>query len=489
MLQRKFSTLLTMLSVAIGVALVVSIHVLKQASLNGFTLSQTGIDLVVGPKGDPLSLVLQGVYHKGQPQAKLPLWFYYELQEHPAVKYVIPISLGDSYRGHRVAGTSTEIFSKFEYIEGRRFRFARGEPFTKDLEGVIGATVAAEQKLKIGDSVQYACGLYEETADSQPEHTHELKVVGILEPTYTPCDQVIYVSYQTYIHLHEHIEDEADDHDASHGEAAHTHEAEAPKETPHEHAATPGSKAAGHDHEAHAHEHDGHACPHQHGMALPASRKLDVKRPADGGFVSIAGGKQDIMATSLLLVKAKGALGAVQLHTRVNEGHVATAAIPSREIMNLFAIIGGVTLALHAISALVVVVAAIGIMVAIYNSMNERTHAIAVMRALGASRDTIESLILTESALICIIGGVVGLILGYAVVFAAAPLVTRYTNTNILLQWSDLRQPISQALRIPLYVAYGLGMLVLALLGMLVGMLPAKKAYKVDVAGNLTGTR
>ena len=432
MRQRKFSTLLTMASVAVGVALVVSIHVLKQASLNGFALAQTGVDLVVGPKGDPLSIVLQGVYQKGEPQAKLPMSFYEELRKHPAVDYVIPVSLGDSYRGNRVVGTSEEIFSKYEYIAGERLRFAAGGPFAGEFEGVVGSAVAKEQKLKIGDSIQYTCGLTEAVAQEQ-EHAHKLKVVGILAPTRTPSDRLIYVGYQAYVHLHQRGEDEDADHD----------------------------------------EHE-HATP-----AASASQPV----------VAIGEGKHDPRGVSLLLVKAKSNLGAIQLHCRINDGQVATAALPSREIQNLFAIIGGVTLALHAISVLVVVVAAIGIMVAIYNSMSERTRAIAVMRALGASKRTIEDIILTESALICVVGGLAGLALGYAIVFLAAPFVARYTNTNIVLQWSDLVSRQANSLQVPLVILYALGMLCLALLGMLVGLLPARRAYKVDVAGNLTGAR
>ncbi len=46
------------------------------------------------------------------------------------------------------------------------------------------------------------------------------------------------------------------------------------------------------------------------------------------------------------------------------------------------------------LAILVVVVAGIGILVSIYNSMNDRRHEIAVMRALGARRATVMSIIL-----------------------------------------------------------------------------------------------
>jgi len=482
MWQRKFASFLTLLSVAIGAAMVVSIHVLKQAALNGFTLSQTGIDLVVGPKGDPLSLVLQGVYHKGQPQAALPLWFYYDLRKHPAVDYAIPISLGDSYQGCRVVGTSREIFSRFEYIEGRKFAFSEGGPFTGDFQGVVGSAVAKHQKIKVGDTIKYSCGLSEETADAHPEHEHKLKVVGVLKPTYTPSDWLIYVSYQSYVHLHE----KGGHHDHE-GHKGHDHSSHAGKHEANELHDHKAHDEKGHDHKAH--EEKGHDHEHGHKDEQKGDYRIQQEKPADGGVVGITDGRHDPRKVSLILVKAKAPLAAIALHRRINDGQIATAAIPSREILNLFDIIGGVTLALHAISMLVILVAAVGIMVAIYNSMSERTHDIAVMRALGASRRTVEDIILTESALTCVVGGVLGIALGYAIVFLSAPLVTRYTNTNIFLRWSDLADPISRRLPIPLIAAYALGLLVLALLGMLVGLLPARKAYRIDVAGNLASTR
>jgi len=473
-MQRKFATFLTVLSVTIGMSMVVSIYVLKQAALNGFTVSQTGIDLVVGPKGDPLSLVLQGVYHKGQPQGTLPLWFYDEMKKHPAVSYAIPVSLGDSYAGCRVVGTSGEIFTKYEYITGKKFKFSSGGPFTEDFQGVIGASVAKLQDIHVGDKIQYSCGLSEGTAD---EHAHELTVVGILKPTYTPSDWLIYVSYQSYIHLHEK-------HDHSEHEHQNTHEKDAHHEKGQEHDKHDTCDINGHDdHKSHKEKHV--VCAHDE----KENNKAHPESSHGAKVVGITDGKHDARKVSLLLVKAKSNLGVVQLHRRINDGQIATAAIPSAEIRNLFEIVGGVTLALHALSALVIIVAAIGIMVAIYNSISERTHDIAVMRALGASRRTIEDMVLAESGLTCFVGGVLGIFMGYGIVLLTAPLVTRYTNTNIMLNLSDLFAPIHSTFRLPLIIAYGLGLFLLALLVMLAGVLPAKKAYKIDVAGNLAGMR
>ena len=57
---------------------------------------------------------------------------------------------------------------------------------------------------------------------------------------------------------------------------------------------------------------------------------------------------------------------------------------------------------------MIVVVSGIGILVSIYNSMSERQHEIAVVRALGAGRQTVMLLVLLESILLSLIGGLAG---------------------------------------------------------------------------------
>ena len=59
-------------------------------------------------------------------------------------------------------------------------------------------------------------------------------------------------------------------------------------------------------------------------------------------------------------------------------------------------------------AVMIVLVAGIGIMVSIYNSMNDRRHEIAIMRAL-ARRSTVMMVILLESILLSLGGGLLGL--------------------------------------------------------------------------------
>ena len=121
---------------------------------------------------------------------------------------------------------------------------------------------------------------------------------------------------------------------------------------------------------------------------------------------------------------------------------------------------------------MVIAVSAIGIMVWIYNSMNERRRDVAIMRSLGASRWTIVATVLLESATLLALGALVGLPLGHLGVQGASGFVQAQSGA-IFNAW---RFSIWE-----LYVVLGT-----TVLGVVVGILPAFKAYKTEVAENLT---
>ena len=142
---------------------------------------------------------------------------------------------------------------------------------------------------------------------------------------------------------------------------------------------------------------------------------------------------------------------------------------PTREIeMLMDRIVGPVRIVLLVMSVLIVVVAGVGILVSIYNSMSERSHDIAVMRALGASRGAVMAIILVESILLALGGGLIGILLGHGVVGLASPYVVQ--RTGVALSW--LQFDWLELVLIP-------GLVVLA---SLVGFLPALAAYRTDVA-------
>ena len=123
---------------------------------------------------------------------------------------------------------------------------------------------------------------------------------------------------------------------------------------------------------------------------------------------------------------------------------------------------------------MIVIVSGIGILVSIYNSMSERQHEIAVVRALGAGRRKVMLLVLLESILLSLGGGLLGWVVGHALIAALSPWITAQTGVSIgFLQFVGYESVI-----IP-------GLIVLA---SLVGYLPAMAAYRTDVAKALSAT-
>jgi putative ABC transport system permease protein len=138
-------------------------------------------------------------------------------------------------------------------------------------------------------------------------------------------------------------------------------------------------------------------------------------------------------------------------------------------------IVGPVRVILLVLTVLIIIVAGVSILVSIYNSMSERSHDIAVMRALGASRGAVMAIILVESILLSLGGGLIGMLLGHGLIGLASPYVVERTGVALGLfefDWQEL-------VLIP----------ALIILASLVGFLPAVAAYRTDVAKSLAGSR
>jgi putative ABC transport system permease protein len=126
------------------------------------------------------------------------------------VQLAVPIAMGDNYRGYRVVGTSLELFTRSEYAPGRRYAVAGGgrlfDPTLR--EAVIGSFAARKLKLKVGDKFHPYHGL---NFDEKEEHAETYVVVGVLEPSNTPADRVLWIPLAGVQHMSGHAEETADD--------------------------------------------------------------------------------------------------------------------------------------------------------------------------------------------------------------------------------------------------------------------------------------
>ena len=137
--QRRLSSCLTALSVALGVMLVASILLMRDEMESTYKRQGEGYSLIVGPTGSPLQLVLNSVFHVDKSSGLVPFSVYDELNGPiygRLVAFTVPYAVGDSFRGYRVVATTDDIFngefpqepaSPLHVAEGRAFQFETSE--------------------------------------------------------------------------------------------------------------------------------------------------------------------------------------------------------------------------------------------------------------------------------------------------------------------------------------------------------------------------
>lgn len=200
--QRSLSSLLTILSVLLGVGLVTAVIILKKESEEKFNQTAAGYEIIVGPKGSSLQLTLSTVYQIGMPVQNMPLKVYELLKDDRRVRLAVPYVFGDNYRNFRITGTVPELFSEFEYKKGVRYNLENGSFFKNDFEAVIGKEVSEKTRLNAGDTFTGSHGI--ESYEGASEHSgNKFRVTGILSRTFTPSDRMIFVSMNSVWELHQ----------------------------------------------------------------------------------------------------------------------------------------------------------------------------------------------------------------------------------------------------------------------------------------------
>jgi putative ABC transport system permease protein len=181
----------------------------------------------------------------------------------------------------------------------------------------------------------------------------------------------------------------------------------------------------------------------------------------------------DISAV-LVKLKAGSPMSGFQLDQLYNKrGNRLTFAWPIGAILaKLFDKIAWFDRILTLICYLVVVVATASILASIYNSMNERRREIAILRALGAQRSTVFSAIVVESAAIAGLGMALGFVVYAAIVVTASSIIR--VQTGVVIDPGKFHAVM---------VAAPAGIIALAAL---LGIFPALKAYRTDVASGLS---
>ncbi|MEZ8656416.1 ABC transporter permease [Vibrio splendidus] len=199
-LNRKATAILTILTVAVSVILLLGVERVRTEAKSSFANTISGTDLIVGGRSGQVNLLLYSVFRIGNATNNIDWKSYEEFSQHNAVKWAIPISLGDSHKGFRVMGTNHSYFENYRYGSKQPLTFQQGKEFNQLFDVVIGADVAKKLDYKIGDHIILAHGI-SDVAFSRHDNL-PFTIVGILAPTGTPVDKTVHVSVEAIEAIH-----------------------------------------------------------------------------------------------------------------------------------------------------------------------------------------------------------------------------------------------------------------------------------------------
>jgi putative ABC transport system permease protein len=468
MRQRLLSTLLTCLSILLGMTLATSILILGREAKGVFAQTDFGFDMIVGPKASPLQLVLNTIYHIDVSPGNISYRLYQEIATgrtdgkpnlyHGRVAWAVPYAVGDSYHGRRIVGTSTELFGvdeqgkplpddKVPHYRGKeRYTFAQGRAFAPNkFEAVIGSDVAKLLGLKIGDTFQATHGVPTATFVPFDLHPEVWTIVGILNETHTANDRVLFIPLLTFYAIFEHesgLEHIAVIQAGGTRPGAETETKPAAETKP---AETAASQPEGEEEKAYTLNPDG---------------TINVKLPKEEWEISA------------ILVQSTSPAAMLELKNILQNLPDGIGVQPAGIMQTFFdTFLPATATLLLLISTLVTVVAGVSILVSIYNSVTARYKEIAIMRALGATRVRILAVVCLEAAIIGTIGGVLGLLCGHLLAAGGSFYLQKLMGTGIpwwRIGWQEL-------VYLPIVVVVSL----------LAGLVPALKAYQTPVAENL----
>lgn len=351
--SRRVAVLLVLISIAATSALLVALDQVRVSARIGFAQSVSGTDLIVGARDNPLSLMLYSVFRIGQPTQQLPVAAIEKLQNDKAVEWVVPLSLGDSFKGFPVVGTTPSYFQYFGFAGGKKLVFAQGKAFRQYepgqpsawvYEAVIGAEVAQMSGLKLGDDIALSHG---QSIRQKAEHGDKpFTVVGILAPTGTPVDRSVHVSLEALEAIHLNWQG---------------------------------------------------GMP-MRGVELTAEQvtRFDLKPKS--------------VTAMLVGLKNRAMVFRVKRQLESDNSLPMTAAMPGVVLTELWNMVGNVETLLFMVTGLVGLVSLLGLVSVMLVALQTRKRELMILRSIGASRSNILGLLLSEAFWVMLMGCLVGVV-------------------------------------------------------------------------------
>lgn len=370
--SRLLVTILTVSSVALGLALATIVLILSEQTKDNLKNEIGYWDVVIGAKGSKLQLVLNSLYYLDAPTGNVSVDIWHHLEEDQTVSRIIPLSMGDNYNGSPIIGTSEDFFNDRQQRNPQQKVISKGKIFQKPFEAVVGADVASRNNLKLGEKIVSAHGWGNTTGDKHPDNPYT--IVGILARSGSSIDRALYTDYHStwLVHAHHH-------HDGDQAAPADEHAVE---------------HAAEHEHK---HEHT------------------------------------DNHEVTALLVRLKQPTRRFTFVDEITKTLPAMAAVPVDEIRLLdHTLIAPLQRMLLLVSYMVVFVSALSILISLYLSIHQRRRDIAILRSLGATQGDIFRLITLEAAILAGLGVIIGSLIGHILIAITAPTISE--QYGVLLQ-------------------------------------------------------
>lgn len=434
LLNRRFVAALTVLSIAMSVALILGVERLRTEARAGFANSASGIDLIIAARGNDVQILMATVFGVGSTGTGID-WDSYEMVEDmPQVDWAVPIMMGDNHRGYPVIGTSDAYFDHFRHSRGKSLSFQNGAAFRDAMDAVIGADVALAFGYGLGTEIVNAHGSGEVAFDVHDDNP--FIVSGILEPTGTAVDRMVLVSLEGFDALHE-------DGGGAHRDPFAAREAVAGNEE------EPDNHEQRDDHEGRGDHEEGNVLSHDDHGHEPGT----------------------INAIYVGLTESAAVLS-VQRRLSEFKGEALTAVLPNVALLQLWSLTDTAETALQLMSAAVALAGVTGLIVMLSAALDTRRREFAIFRSVGATPSTIFSMIILEAVLLLVMGIVLGYLLLVVVALTANPILAESFGLRLGLDLSSYREALLMAF--------------IFCSGLFASFVPAYRVYRMTLADGLS---
>ena len=376
--NRRGTLSLVVFSIALSTLLLLGFERIRTDVRQNFSQSVSGTDLIVGARTGAVQLMLYAVFRVGGATNNIRVESLQAIAKQRAVDWVVPLSLGDSHRGHPVLATTKDYFTRFKYGDRQPLGLAQGRAFDGTppqlYDVVIGAEVAEALGYRLGQRVTLSHG-----AGVIPGADHADKpftVVGVLARTGTPVDRTLHISLEAMEAIH---------------------------------------------------------LDWIGGAPLPA-----VKITAeDARKVDLA---PKVVTAALIGLKNRVAVFAVQRAVAEYAGEPLMAVLPGVALDELWDVVGVGEKALLGMSAMVGVVSLAGLIAVVLAGLNERRRELAVLRAVGAAPRHVLFVLAAEGGAVTLLGVALGTLATAVSIALAGPWVQMRFGIGLKLSAPTVEQ-------------------------------------------------